>query len=193
MNRLALVLLCALSLVATACPKNTVPADAGIAQTMSADAEAPPRPPEVDDLWARANDADGGTEDDLSRLARREGVTGLVERGAHPSWRAVAAQALGYTEGFAALPWLTEVGATDSEAVAMAALESATRLAAQVRTQTDPEDAEELRAGCDRLLALACDAKAEKKRRVLAIRALRMLNDRGCVKSAEVPAELDAR
>ena len=194
MKRLGPVLAAVVTTLATGCPKNTAPTDAGVAQTMSADAEPPPRSAEVDELWARAKDADGGTEDDLARLARREGATGLVERGAHPMWRVIAARALGYTEGFAALPWLAEVGAApEAEAEAMAALESAVRLAAQVRGQADPEDAEELRAGCDRLLVLAKDPKADKKRKVLAIRALRMLADRGCVKAAEVPAELDAR
>jgi hypothetical protein len=171
-------------------PGGTAPApSAAFAAALSPDAAAPDRPPEVDDMWARAKD---GEEDDLVRLARREGVTGLEERGAHPTYRVTAARALGFTEGFAALPWLAEVGTADGEA-AEPALESAVTLAAQRRHQRDPEDAEELRTGCDKLLVLAKDAGAPRKKRILAVRALRMLTDTGAVKTADIPGDVDAK
>jgi len=197
-NRIALGLagaLVAATLLALAgCPKNTAPTDAGagaaIYAPLAADAAPPARAPEVDDLWARAADEDAGAADDLARLARREGVAGLIERGAHPTLRRTAALALGYTQGFSAMAWLGEVAAIDVEEDALAALGSAVMLAAQPRRAVDPEDAEELRAGCDKLSALAKDPKAARKRRVLAIRALRMLSDKGCAK--EIPTDLDA-
>jgi hypothetical protein len=102
-------------------------------------------------------------------------------------------RALGHTEGYAALPWLTEVGAGADDGDALAALESAVDLAAQPRRQTDPEDADELHAGTAALLGVARDAKAVRRRRVLAVRALRMLSDKGLVKASEIPTELDAR
>ena len=159
MKRLGLVLPIAVALAALAlgCPKKTAPTDAAPAAfvPLAADAAPPARSPEVDDLWARANDEDGGTEDDLARLARREGVAGLIERGAHPAWRRAAARALGQTRGFSALAWLAEVGASDDDGDAIAALESAVDLAAQPRRATDPDDAEEIRAGCDKLGSIA--------------------------------------
>jgi hypothetical protein len=156
---------------------------------LPADAAAPERAPEIDDMWARARE---GEEDDLVRLARREGVTGLEERGAHPAWHATAARALAYTEGWGALPWLAEVGASNDDA-ADAALESAVTLSTQPRRQREPEDVDDLRTGCDKLLALAKDAAAPRRKRVLAVRALRMLADRGAVKPDAIPTEVDAR
>jgi hypothetical protein len=191
-KRLALGLLGAVTLLG--CPKNTAPTDAGagaVLVPLAADAAAPERTPEVDDLWRRAQNEDGGSADDLVRLARREGVAGLIERGAHPGLRRSAAFALGYTEGFSAMAWLGEVASSDVEEDALAALSSAIMLAAQPRRAVDPEDAEELRVGCDKLGALAKTPNASRKRRVLAIRALRMLSDKGCAK--EIPTDLDAR
>ncbi len=184
----------AISATLLGCPKNTAPTEAGAAAVLvplAPDAAPPARAPEIDDLWARAGDEDAGAADDLARLARREGVAGLIERGAHPALRRTAARALGFTDGFYAFSWLGEVAASDVDADAFAALDSAVQLAAQPRRATDPEDAIELRAGCEKLVGIARDAKAPKKRRVLAIRALRMLSDKGCAK--EIPADLDAR
>jgi hypothetical protein len=185
-----------LAALAAGCPRNTAPTDAAppsVAQPLPASAAPPPRPPEVNDLWARAKDADAGDEDDVVRLARREGVAGLIERGAHPAWRNVAARAMGYSDGFGALAWLGEVARGADEADAFAALGSAVTLAAQARHQIEGADAEELRAGCDALLGLARDEKQNRRRRVLAVRALRMLTDKGCAKPADIPGDLDAR
>ncbi len=177
-----------------ACPKNTAPTEAGAAAVLvplAPDAAAPARSPEIDDLWARAEDEDGGVPDDLARLARREGVAGLIERGAHPALRRTAALALGYTDGFSAMAWLGEVAGGEADDAALAALSSAVQLASAPRRATDAEDALELRAGCDKLSELAKNPKAQKQRRILAIRALRMLSDKGCAK--EIPTDLDAR
>src|SRR5262249_39782337 len=74
------LLACATALLCAACNgcnkggSATAPgASAKIAALLPADASAPERAPEVDDMWARAKD---GEEDDLVRLARREGVLG---------------------------------------------------------------------------------------------------------------------
>jgi hypothetical protein len=96
---------------------------------------------------------------------------------------------------FAGLPFLAEAARGPDDGQADAALESAVDLAARPRRAIDPEDAAEMKEGCDMLLALASDtnAKAVRSRRVKAIRALRMLADRGCVDPHAIPTDLDAR
>jgi hypothetical protein len=94
---------------------------------------------------------------------------------------------------FAGLELLGEAAKGPSDAEADAALDSAIDLAARPRRALDPEDFTEMKAGCTSLLALATDAKAPRPRRVKAIRALRMLADRGCVDPAQLPSDLDAR
>ena len=98
-----------------------------------------------------------------------------------------------YCTDFSELPWLVQVGATGKDDEAKAALGSVVELAARPRRPVDPEDAVELHAGCGALLELAKAADRPRERRVLAIRALRMLSDRGCVKRAEIPTDLDAK
>jgi hypothetical protein len=145
------------------------------------------------DLWARAKD---GEADDLARLANREGGGGLVTRAsAEPAWRLTALRAMAYAEEpgvFAEFPWLTRAAKGADEAEANAALESVIDIAARPRRAVDPEDAAELREGCNTLLALAKDAQSPRARRISSIRALRMLVDRGCVKDADIPTDLDA-
>ncbi len=160
-----------------------------------------------EDLWARAARATrdagdagaaGGDADDLARLADREGASGLVERGRADTDHAVVlasirAMAFAPEPGaFAGLPFLAEAARGSDDALAQAALESALDLAARPRRQIDPEDAAEMKEGCDDMVALAKDAKAARARRVAAIRALRMLADRGCVDPASLPTDLDA-
>jgi hypothetical protein len=108
----------------------------------------------------------------------------------------VAIQAMAFAPepgAFAGLSFLAEVARGGSEPEAEAALASALELAARPRRAIDPEDAAEMKAGCDGLLALATDAKAARSRRVKAIRALRMLEGRGCVDLQAIPTDLDAR
>ena len=150
--------------------------------------------PVVEELWARAR---GGDADDLARLADREGESGLAGRGERdPAARLTAIRAMAYAPepgAFAGLPFLAEAARAPDEAQAEAALESAIDLAARPRRAIDPEDAAEMKEGCDMLLALANDPKAVRVRRVNAIRALRMLADRGCVDPHALPTDLDAR
>jgi len=156
----------------------------------SAETDAEPMDPRDADLWARA--ADGGDED-LARLADREGSVGLVERGADPARRMTAIRALAYVHDFVALPWLAEIAEGKDDGEALAALDSIVDVASQPRRAVDPEDGAEVRAGCDRLLSLAKAEKANRDRRIVAIRAIRMMMDRGCAKADDVPTELDVK
>jgi hypothetical protein len=154
--------------------------------------------PMVEALWVLARD--GGVGDDLARLADREGASGLLARAStDPPMRSVALRAMAYApepNAFEGLPLLAEAAAGKSDDDANAALDSAIDLAARPRTAVDREDREELRRGCDALLALAQDEKAARPRRVKAVRALRMFADAGHWKPTDpkvIPADLDAR
>jgi hypothetical protein len=156
------------------------------------DGAASPMDPRLADLWERARSKDV-TADDLARLAKREGSTGLVERAqSDATFRLAALRAMAYVDDFVGLPWLADMGESGSDEEASAALESAVDLAARPRRPVDPEDAEELHAGCAHLLATAKDKSAARVRRILAIRSLRMLVDRGCAPDKEIPTDLDA-
>ncbi len=97
-----------------------------------------------------------------------------------------------YCRDFSELPLLAQVGTDGNDADARSALDSAVALAARPRRSVDPEDADELHAGCATLLSLARAVDRPRDRRVLAIRALRMLSEYGCVKRSDIPADLDA-
>lgn len=142
------------------------------------------------DAWGRA--LDGGDDDDV-RLADLVGCVGLRERAQDPRLRRIAIRAMGQCQDFSELPWLADLGAHAPDAEAIAALDAIVAQAARVRRATDPEDADELHEGCGMLLGLAKTATQPAARRVRAIRSLRMLADRGCVKRADIPADLDAR
>lgn len=141
------------------------------------------------DLWARAKD---GEADDLQRLCQGEGSDRLIELATDPARRVVALRALAFAEDFTPLPFLADVAVQDTDEDAAAALLSAATLAAEPRRATDPEDALELGEGARRLLALAREPKAPAARRVLAIRVLRLLADRGAVAPKDVPSDLDS-
>jgi hypothetical protein len=98
-----------------------------------------------------------------------------------------------YCSDFSELPWLVDVATGKSDADARAALEAIDELAARPRRSNDPEDAEELHEGCGGLLALARSTSRAKERRVLAVRALRMLSERGCVRREEIPRDVDVK
>jgi hypothetical protein len=123
-------------------------------------------------MWERAKDGDA---EDLAALAVHEGASGLIEGASEPSLRPTALRALGFARGFAQLPFLAKVASGKDEQEAMLALDATVELATRPRRAEDPEDAEELREGCEGLVTLAHDAKAARKRRILAIRALRMM------------------
>jgi hypothetical protein len=143
------------------------------------------------EAWSRAQD--GGDDDDAIRLADLVGCTGLRERAASPALRGPALRAMAYCRDFSELPWLADLGARGSDPDALAALDAIVDQSARVRRAVDPEDADELHTGCAALLDLAQAKDRPAPRRVRAIRALRMLADRGCVKRADIPADLDAK
>jgi hypothetical protein len=142
--------------------------------------------------WAAAAAKDRDPED-LARLAELVGCQGLRERADQADRRGTAIRAMEFCGDFSELPWLSQVATTGSDDEARAALDAVVELSAMPRRATDPEDADELHVGCGALLDLARGAQRPKERRVLAIRALRMLSERGCVKRADIPTELDAR
>jgi hypothetical protein len=142
------------------------------------------------EAWARAQD--GGDDDDI-RLADLVGCSGLRERAEDPRLRRTAVRAMAQCQDLSELPWLASVGARGADADAIEALDAIVAQASRVRKATDPEDADELHEGCSALLALSRAAQQPPARRVRAIRALRMLSDRGCVKRADIPGDLDAK
>ena len=137
-------------------------------------------------MWTSARD---GQPEDLASLATHEGAAGLVEAAAEPELRSDGAPRDGLRArlGAAALPRADGVGARRRGGAARARLGGRARRAS--RTAEDVEDAAELREGCEKLGALARDAARPRERRVLALRALRMMP---CPKQ-ELPADLDAR
>ncbi len=139
--------------------------------------------------WAVARE---GEPEELMRLSDLVGCEGLAEGAAQPDLRPTALLAMQYCRDFSELPLLAQVGTDGNDADARSALGSAVALAARPRRSVDPEDADELHAGCGTLLSLARAVDRPRDRRVLAIRALRMLSEYGCVKRADIPADLDA-
>jgi hypothetical protein len=146
-----------------------------------------------DEERAAWTDADGGEPAEMIRLADRVGCSGLRERASSPPLRALAVKAMRYCTDFSELPWLADLAATGSDPIAADALDSIVDQAARPRRAVDPEDADELHAGCASLLALARSVPAPRARRVGAVRALRMLADRGCVQRTDIPSDVDAK
>ena len=137
-------------------------------------------------MWTSARE---GQTEDLASLATHEGAAGLVEAAADAELRQTALRAMGFARGWAQLPYLARTASEPDDEEARLALESAVELSARRRTAEDVEDATELREGCEKLGALARDAERPRERRILALRALRMMP---CPKQ-ELPADLDAR
>lgn len=157
---------------------------------LGADAGEAGAPEGPSELWGRAQGPEA-TEEDVMRLASTEGPTGLAEHATDKPTRLLAARAMAHTRGLAGLPWLAEACASDDADLAKEAALSATALAARGRDQNDPEDAEEMREGCTKLLAVAKDGKPAKDVRIGAVRTLRLLSERGCVKADEIPKDFD--
>ncbi len=137
-------------------------------------------------MWTSAR---GGQSEDLASLATHEGAAGLVEAAADPELHITALRAMAFAQGWAQLPYLALTAAGTDDDEARIALDSAAELGARPRRSEDVEDVEELRAGCEKLGALARDTSRARDRRVLALRALRMIP---CPKQ-ELPTDLDAR
>jgi hypothetical protein len=140
--------------------------------------------------WAAAAQ---GEPEELMRLEDLVGCDALRGRASQRDLRATAIRAMQYCRDFSELPWLVEIATEESEADARAALEAIDELAARPRRATDPEDALELHEGCGALLTLARATARPKELRVLAIRALRMLSERGCVKRTDIPTDVDVK
>ncbi len=168
-------------------------ADGGMAwMDVAVDVDVP-RAADVEELWTRAREGD---DDELARLAAREGEHGLEERAVMPQHRVTALRAMAFAEGFSALPTLGAAAEHGTAEEARAAVESADAIAARKRTQADVEDQAELTAGCAALLGAARDVARPRPTRVGAVRALRMLADAygaHCVKAVDIPADVDAR
>jgi hypothetical protein len=188
----ALAIACTIAAVSACGKREGSPSALALSGGENATEEAHPEPMDVReaDAWAHAKDGD---DEDRMRLADLAGCTGLRERGSDPQWRATAIHAMAFCGDFSELPWLVSLGTGGADPLALDALQSVVDLAARPRRATDPEDAEELGEGCRALLAFARDAHGPKPRRVVAVRALRMLSERGCVKAADVPTDLDAK
>jgi hypothetical protein len=151
------------------------------------------RSAELEELWMRAKDGD---DDELGRLAGREGERGLEERAAMPAYRVTALRAMAFSPGFSSLGVLGAAAEHGTDEEARAAVESADAVAARKRAQVDLEEDAELRAGCQSLLAAAKNTTRSREVRVGAVRALRMLGDAfhaRCVKPVDIPTDVDAR
>jgi len=138
--------------------------------------------------WDRASK---GEEADRIRLADQVGCTDLRERADETLLRPVAIRAMAYCGDFSELGWLASTAAAGADDDADAALESIHALASDRRMAVDPEEGGELAAGCRVLLALAREEGQPRKRRAMAVESLRMLAERGCVKPAEIPTDVD--
>jgi len=168
------------------------PADSGAPVWLEAGVDANvARAPDVEELWKQAADAG---DDELERLALVEGTAGLEERATMPAHRVTALRAMAFTPGFSAFPTLGAAAAHGSEEEATVAALSADAIAARKREQVDPEDDDELAAGCASLLAAAKDATRPRPVRIGAVRALRMLSDRpACTRPEAIPTDVDVK
>ena len=152
--------------------------------------DAAPLPPAADvagltEDWKRATGAEAD-DDDLRRLAQREGAGGLEAKlGARDAaTRHAAISALAFVpeeERFDPLPYLAKLAASetggDADDVARA-LGSLEALSARPRRAVDREDGDALARGCALLAALASSKDAA--RAGAARRSLGMLADYGC-------------
>lgn len=137
-------------------------------------------------MWTSARE---GQVEDLATLAISEGAAGLVEAAAQPELHVTALRAMAYARGWAQLPYLAQTALGTDDDDARIALDSAVLLGARPRRAEDVEDEAELREGCEKLGSLARDVARARDRRVLALRALRMIP---CPKQ-DLPTDLDAR
>jgi hypothetical protein len=149
-----------------------------------------PMDPMEAEAWARAQ---SGADEDRMRLVDLVGCEGLRERADVPAQHSVAIRAMRFCSDFSELPWLASVAISGRDDEAADALDAIVDQAARPRRPTDPEDAQELLAGCQSLLDLSRSSGQPRARRVVAVRALRMLSERGCVKRADIPSDLDAK
>jgi hypothetical protein len=141
-------------------------------------------------LWSSAKE---GEAEDLAALAAHEGALGLVEAAGDAALRSTAIRAMGYAHGWAQLPFLAKTASGKDDDEARLALDASLELAIRPRTSEDPEDADELREGCESLVALARDSARPRPRRVAAARVLRMIPCPPRKAGEELPSDLDAK
>jgi hypothetical protein len=189
-NQAVLALGLAAWATATACHKSSSPSASAISAGDPVEQAPAPMDPMEAEAWARAQN---GAEEDRMRLANFVGCASLRERGEVAAQRSTAIRAMSYCDDFSELPWLASIAVSGRDDEAAQALDSILDQAARPRRPTDPEDAQELWAGCQALLELSRSTGQARPRRVMAVRALRMLSDRGCVKRGEIPSDLDAK
>ena len=185
--------LAALALCAIACSKTAHPGSGSadnVGEADPPDSALAPMDAREAAQWAAAQQGDA---EELMRLEDLVGCEGLRERADDPTRRMTALRAMEYCTDFSELPWLADWATEGGDADARAALETIGTMAARPRRATDPEDADDLRAGCGALLTLAKSASRPRDRRVLAVHALRMLAERGCVRRPDIPTEFDTR
>ena len=125
--------------------------------------------------------------DVASETVRRD--LDVLERQGRVSRHRGGAALVGRAPFEAALARRLDEGPDAEASIAAASLAEA---AARPRTARAPEEADELVTACTRLLAIARDGKRPRARRVAAVRALRMLAERGCVRREDVPSDVDA-
>jgi hypothetical protein len=173
-----------------ACSKSSAQGVAAVA-TADSPAEAPaPMDPMEAEAWARAQ---SGADEDRMRLVDLVGCDSLRERAEVPAQRSTAIRAMSFCSDFSELPWLASIATSGRDDEAADALDTIIEQAARPRRPTDAEDGQELFAGCQSLLDLSRASGQPRARRVVAVRALRMLSERGCVKRTDIPSDLDAK
>jgi hypothetical protein len=150
-------------------------------------ADAAPLPPPPDlagwkEDWARATAA-SADDDDLARIAQREGAAGLEAKlgATDVNLRRAAIAALAFVaeeERFDALPDLARLASAGDADDASRALATIEALAARPHRAVDREDAVPLHDGCALLVPLS--RLPEDPRARSAARSLSMLADFGC-------------
>ena len=101
---------------------------------------------------------------------------------------------MAFAPGFSAFATLGAAAEKGTDEEAKAAVDSADAIAARKRAQVDPEDDDELAAGCASLLVTAKNATRARPIRVGAVRALRMLTRLPkCPKARDIPTDVDAK
>jgi hypothetical protein len=174
----------------TSCRKSPAPSVAAMAAIDNVEGVQTPMDAREAEAWARAQ---SGADEDRLRLAELVGCESLRERAQVAAQRATAIRAMSFCGDFSELPWLASIAASGRDDEAAEALDTISDQAARARRPTDAEDAQELAAGCQSLLDLSRSTGQPRSRRVMAVRALRMLSERGCVKRVDIPSDLDAK
>ena len=182
----------AVTLCATGCkaagdasPGTTVPS---VSAAASVTTPPPPMPITGDALFTAA---EAGDPEDALRLLQREGTQGLVRALSEEKLRVAAIHGLGQTQGLGAVRPL--VRAADDSAEPELALRTAVDLIVQARRSADVDAPEEIRDAARVLAEMTQDERRPPPVRALALRALRLLADRGAVAPGTIPTDGGAK